>query len=141
MNGGLKVLVRLVMFDLDRQALSMLDAQGARHTANATCHGEDLRVMIIRNLWGDHVFWLSFNTKRSECQKVVNFDLFLFPKNNLHKMANSFRFIVPLERGFFVCFSRQFLPEILQESVLLWSNSLDPQSIQGSSLDLNLSDS
>jgi len=77
-NGGSKVRVRLVMFDLDRQALSMLDAQGARYTANATCHGEDLRVMIIRNLWGDHVFWLSFNTKRSECQKVVNFNLFLF---------------------------------------------------------------
>ena len=109
MNGGLKVLVRLVMFDLDRQALSMLDAQGARYTANATCHGEDLRVMTIRNLWGDHVFWLTFNTKRSECQNVVNLNLFLFPKNNLHKMANSFRFIVPLECGLFCLFFKAIL--------------------------------
>ena len=147
------------MLDLDRQALSMLDAQGARYTANATCHGEDLRVMIIRNLWGDHVFWLSFKTKRSESQKVVIFvaakrespgkSFANYPPPLEHSVHNnnifffnveSFRFIVSLECG--VClFSRQFLPEILQESVLLWSTSLDPQSIQGSSFDLNLSDS
>ena len=148
------------MLDLDRQALSMLDAQGARYTANATCHGEDLRVMITRNLWGDHVFWLSFKTKRSESQKVVIFvaakrespgkSFANYPPPPTGTLCSqqhffffyveSFRFIVSLECG--VClFSRQFLPEILQESVLLWSTSLDPQSIQGSSFDLNLSDS